>query len=192
MCHWAVWTWQDRYCSSRCGSEWDGDIQGDIFILSEYSSHIHPPSDLCFHFNLILSPNSSASPSSVLSRSLFPHWESPPKCVSWVLTDAFYDSEECECVGIFKCSSELQLSTIVILRSLPAKTNMAIVGMSLCTEFIAGRVRLASIVLVDLDPHSFPLDLEYSYSGNTHVSPLFLFICRQRVFIIHSWNGRSS
>lgn len=113
---------------------------------------------------------------------LVPHWESLPMCVSWVLADAFYDSEECECVGIFKHSSALQLSTIVILHSLPAKTNMAIVGMSLCSEFITGRGELASIVLIDLDPHSLPLDLEYSVCGNTHVSPLFLFVYRQRVF----------
>lgn len=99
-----------------------------------------------------------------------------------MLTDAFYDSEECECVGIFKRSSELQLSTSVILRSLPATTNTAIVGTSLCSEFIIGQVELASIVLMDLDPHSLPLDLEYSAGGNTHVSPLFLFVCRQRVF----------
>lgn len=73
----------------------------------------------------------------------------------------------------------LQLSAIVILQSLPEKTNMAIVGMSLCSEFITCWVKPASIVLMDLNPHSLPLD---SASGNTHVSPLFLFVCRQRVF----------
>lgn len=57
-------------------------------------------------------------------------------------------------MGIFKRPSELQLSTIVILRSLPAKTNMVIVGMSLCSEFITGQGERASIVLIDLDPHS--------------------------------------
>lgn len=44
-----------------------------------------------------------------------PHLESLPKCVSWVITDAFCGSEDCKCVGIFKGLSALQLSAIVIL-----------------------------------------------------------------------------
>lgn len=86
-----------------------------------------------------LPPHSSSSTLSLVPCS--PHWESLPKSVSWVLTDAFYDSEECKCVGIFKRSPELQLSTIVILHSLPAKTNMAIVGTSPCSESITGSRR---------------------------------------------------
>lgn len=169
--HWTVCTWQDRYCPSGCGSEWDGDVKGELLILSEYPPDIYPFPDLCFLFYLSL-PSAFFFFYALLFP--FPRWESLPKCVSWVLTDAFYDSEECECVGIFKHASELQPSTIVILHSPPAKTNMAIVGMSLCSEFITGRVELASIVLMDLDPHSLPLDLEHSACGNTHVKP---FVC---------------
>lgn len=89
-------------------------------------------------------------------------------------------------------SSNVHLScTIVILHSLPAKTNMAIVGMSLCSEFIIGQGELASIVLMDLDPHSLPLDLEYSSSGNAHVSPLFLLFIDKEFFINQCWNGLS-
>lgn len=54
--------------------------------------------------------------------------------------------------------------------------------MSLCSELIIGQVEPASIVLMNPNPHSLPLDLQHSVSGNTQVRPLFLFICRQRVF----------
>lgn len=110
--------------------------------------------------------------------TLFPvsHWESHPNCVSWMLTDVFYESEECKCVGIFKHSYVLQLSTIVIPDWLPAKINMPIVGMSLCSEFITGRVELSSIVLMNFNPHSLPLDLEHSASGNTQVSLFFYLL----------------
>lgn len=93
----------------------------------------------------------------MLSCSLFPTGTAFPSVI-WVLTDAGYDSEECKRVGIFKGLSQLQLSPIVTLHSLPAKTNMAIVGMSSCSESITGRDELASIVLTDPNPHSLPLD----------------------------------
>lgn len=117
--YWVLCIRQDRYGPSGCGSEWDGDIEGELLILSESSP------DIRFHRNVFFL---SLPPHSLLSRLFFvPHWESHPKCVSWVLTDAFYESEKCKCVGIFKRSSGLQTSTIVILSSLPAKTNMVFV-----------------------------------------------------------------
>lgn len=101
MCHWAVCIWQDWYCPSGCGSEWDRDVKGELLILSEYSPGIYSPADLCFLFR----PSTFFFFYTLLF--LVPHWESLPKCVSWVLADAFYDSEECKCVEIFKRSSEL-------------------------------------------------------------------------------------
>lgn len=47
-----------------------------------------------------------------------------------------------------------KLSTIVIRHWMPEKTNTVIVGMSPWSEFITGRGELASIVLIDLNPHS--------------------------------------
>lgn len=107
---------KNGYCPSGRGTERDGDIEGELLLLGECSPDIRWTLSLC-----ILIPR--------LSRLfLVPHWESHPKCVSWVLTDAFYESEECKCVGIFKRSSGLQTSAIVILSSLPAKTNTSIVA----------------------------------------------------------------
>lgn len=54
--------------------------------------------------------------------------------------------------------TELQLSAIVVILLLPAKTNMASIGMSLWSVFITGWGKQVSIVLFDLDPHNVPLD----------------------------------
>lgn len=70
------------------------------------------------------------------------------------------------------CHSELAAS----------KNKYGVWWASLCSKFIIGRVKLASIVLMNPNPHSFPSDLHNSVSGNTQVWPLFHFICRQRVF----------
>lgn len=121
--HWVLCRWQERHCPSGCGSEWDGNIEGELLLLSECSP------DIRFHRNVFFFSSRSLRILFLLLSRLFlvPHWESHPKCVSWVLTDAFYESKEWKCVGIFKRSSGLQTSTIVILSSLPAKTNMAFV-----------------------------------------------------------------
>lgn len=64
---------------------------------------------LCSPFCLWLPPYSSC-----MLFCFAPHWEGLPKSVSWVLTDVFYGSEECWCVGIFKRPSELKLKVIVM------------------------------------------------------------------------------
>lgn len=175
MCHWAVSTWEDRDCPGGCGSKRHGDVEGELLILGEYSPDIHPPTDVC-------SPLHCLIPHILPLVSCSPLGKDHPKCVSWVLTDAFYDSRNACLWEIFKRSSVTLLSTSVTLHSLPAKTNMSIVGASLCSEFSSGPVELASIVWMNLNPHSLPLDLVLWACGNTHVSPLFLFVCGQRLF----------
>lgn len=54
VCHWAVWAWDDWYRPCGCGSEWCGDFQGQLLLLSEYSSDTLPPADLCFLLRLSL------------------------------------------------------------------------------------------------------------------------------------------
>lgn len=73
--HWALCRRQDRHCPSGCGSEWDGDIEGELLLLSECSPDIRG--------NVVFLSLSLRIPILLLSRLfLVPHWESHPKCVS--------------------------------------------------------------------------------------------------------------
>lgn len=93
MCHWAVSTWEDRYCPGGCGSKRHGDVEGELLILGEYSPDIHPPTDAC---SPLSHPPHSAS---TLSCFLFAIGERPSqvcqlsanRCVLWF--------EECLFVG---------------------------------------------------------------------------------------------
>lgn len=46
LCHVVVYRRKDRYCPSGCESERYGNIEGELLILSEYSTDIYPPTDL--------------------------------------------------------------------------------------------------------------------------------------------------
>lgn len=84
---------------------------------------------------------------------------------------------------IFKASLvRFHQNASVTLRSLPAKTNMSIVGVSLCSRSFARAGRARQHCVNEPQPtQSLPLDSALLGSGNTHVSPLFLFVCGQRV-----------
>lgn len=173
--HWVLCIWQDRYCPSGCGSEWDGDVEGELLILSECSP------DIRFHWNVVflsLPPHSHSSAlplvsCSPLGKSSQVCQLSVNRCVLWV-----WEMQVCGNLQTLiwtankhHCHSEFAAS----------KNKYGVCWTSLCSEFIIGRVKLASIVLMNPHPHSFPSDVEHSVGGNTQVWPLFHFICRQRV-----------
>lgn len=167
---------QDRHCPSGCGSEWDRDIEGELLILSECSPDIHIHWTVVFaslpqHSHSCALPLVSCSP---LGKSSQVCQLSVNRCVLWVRGMWVCGNLQTLIWAANKhhCQSELTAS----------KNKYVNCWTSLCSEFIIGRVELASIVLMDLNPHSFPLDLEHSVSGNTQVLSLFHFILNKEIF----------
>lgn len=172
MCHWAVCTWQDRYCPSGCGSERYGDVKGELLILSEYSPDIYPPTDprfllwLSLHILLLLR---SLVPCSPLGKPSQVCQLSVNRCVLW-----FWGMRICGNLQTFICIATKHHCHSALAASKNKYVDCWNVPL-LCSEFCTGQAELASIVWMNLNPHSLPLDLEHWASGNTHVSPLFLF-----------------